>query len=256
MDISIYAMSFILAFARIASFLFILPFLKARFIPTSVKFIVGAGLAIPVMGVFYQVEYSNLLDVVELIFIQVMIGLLLAFTVEMMWSAIRIAGSLIDQDIGFGSFQIGDPSSGSSSTLASNVFNYLFLVVFITMNGIDHLASVIVSSFQFGVGDYSLGKRETIDFLMDIFLFMMQSGIQLALPVILASFVLNIVFLILGNVAPKMNIFLNLFGSKTVMGFLMIMIMLPYLGDFFANYHDVMIERLIENVKFIMTGVD
>lgn len=133
----------VFAFCRITSFLYFLPFFSGRSIPAMAKVTFGLALSITVAD---QVDVSHIKttwDVAAYAGTQIVIGLSLSKIVEMLWNIPKMAGHILDFDIGLSQASLFDVNAGSQSTLLSTIFDIFFLLF------LFHLAALIISLPRF-----------------------------------------------------------------------------------------------------------
>lgn len=232
-----------MAFTRVASFLFFVPFLKNRAIPVAAKIVISLGISMIAVDKIQGIEINNLPELVGMIVIQFLIGITLAFVIDMVVSSVTIAGGIIDIDMGFSAVTIVDPSAGRQVTVVSNLLYVMFTIIFIQVGGLRLLISGIVFSFNFLTPGFFIGNESFFESILAVFGYMMIAAIQIALPFIATMFILNIILLVLGKVAPQLNIFLTMFMIKIGVGLIVLYISLPFLAEVFIQINDDMINQ-------------
>lgn len=245
-------MGLLLAFARIASFLFLVPFLKGQTIPSTFKVVISLALAFFAATDMAQVEITSTGGFIFLLFLQVLMGVALAFFVEMFFQIAIMAGSLMDFDMGLSMAEVVDPSSGRRVTVMATIFHILFTVIFIAVGGMHMLIANIMYSFKFTEPNFFLMEADFIELLLVVFAYMMTATIQLALPFMATIFIVNFIFLIIGRATPQINIFANIFIVKIMLGFIFIFLAIPYLSEVFMQINDVLTERLFEILEVLV----
>ena len=147
MNMELWAATF-LRFAALLHFIF-LPFFSGRSIPAMAKVTFGLALSITVAD---QVDVSHIKttwDVAAYAGTQIVIGLSLSKIVEMLWNIPKMAGHILDFDIGLSQASLFDVNAGSQSTLLSTIFDIFFLIIFISLGGINYFVATILKSFQY-----------------------------------------------------------------------------------------------------------
>lgn len=242
----------LLAFARISSFLFMVPFLKGQTIPSTAKVALSLALACIVANDMSAVEVETTLGFIFLLFLQIMMGIALAFFVEMFFQIAVMAGSLMDFDMGLSMAEVVDPASGRRVTVMANIFHILFTVIFIAVGGLQMLIANIMYSFKFTEPNFFLVEADFMELLLAIFAYMMTATVQIALPFMATIFIINFIFLIVGRATPQINIFANIFIVKILLGFVFIFLSIPYLSEVFMQINDVLTERLFEIIEILV----
>ncbi|MGX5466963.1 flagellar biosynthetic protein FliR [Bacillus toyonensis] len=252
MNMELWAATFF-AFCRITSFLYFLPFFSGRSIPAMAKVTFGLGLSITVAD---QVDVSHIKtvwDVTAYAATQIVIGLSLAKIVELLWNIPKMAGHILDFDIGLSQASLFDVNAGSQSTLLSTIFDIFFLIIFISLGGINYFVATILKSFQYTGAISKLLTTSFLDSLLATLLFAITSAVEIALPLMGSLFIINFVLILIAKNAPQLNIFMNAFVIKITCGILFIAMSVPMLGYVFKNMTDVLLEEYTTLFNFFLT---
>lgn len=253
MEISSFLIGAILSFARVSAFLFSIPFLKSRNIPSVSKITMSLGISLATASMMDEIKVNGIYHFIGLIVIQILIGLTLAFVIEMIFSSAKSAGAIFDVDMGFSNTQIFDPTDRHQSTLLANFFFTLYGLVFVSTGGINTMIANIVFSFKFSPTDHFFANADFINALIAIFMYMMSSTMQIALPLTFSMFVLNFGLLFIGKIAPQAGIFMNMMAIKVVVGMYLLFVALPIIGDLFMKMNQDMNDKLLEVMKYVLT---
>ncbi len=198
MNMELWAATFF-AFCRITSFLYFLPFFSGRSIPAMAKVTFGLALSITVAD---QVDVSHIKttwDVVAYAGTQIVIGLSLSKIVEMLWNIPKMAGHILDFDIGLSQASLFDVNAGSQSTLLSTIFDIFFLIIFISLGGINYFVATILKSFQYTEAISKLLTTSFLDSLLATLLFAITSAVEIALPLMGSLFIINFVLILIAK---------------------------------------------------------
>lgn len=114
----------VIVFSRVASFLFFFPLLKGRNIPNSVKVVFGMAISIPVATGVDVSGITTLPDLLLRVTSEVVFGLALAKLVEIIAVIPKMAGFMIDYDLGFSQVNLIDPSYGTQNSITLCDFRY------------------------------------------------------------------------------------------------------------------------------------
>lgn len=236
----------IIAFVRIASFLFLIPFLAGQSIPRMAKIIVSVGIALAVVGNYEMEPITSSYQLIGYIIMQAVIGITLAKVVEMLLNIPKLAGAVMDIEMGFSMANLYDPISKQNTTIISILMNTMFVILFISMGGIQQLIISVVRSFELTETLMYLGDKGFLEFIVMTFGYMFVTAVQIALPVMGAMFVVNFVLLLIGKTAPQTQIFVNMFSIKISAGILFIAVITPILNDVFAFLSENLMDNYIE----------
>lgn len=145
------------------------------------------------------------------------IGLALHFTS----SVLLVLGYLVSSQMGLSMAVMNDPISGVSSDVVSSVLSVLGILVFFSIDGHLLVAEVAAASFQqWPVGDgVRIPVMRAIAFHVA---WIFSAALLLALPVVLATTVVQLGFGLLARVAPALNLFSLGFSVVTLFGIFML----------------------------------
>jgi len=221
--------SYLLVFFRIAAFVSILPVFNSKTIPLTSR--IGLSLfitAIIVPGLpnNYTIDPFSISTVV-LIANQILIGLLIGFSVRIIFSALETGGYMIGQTMGLGFAQMMDPANGVTIPVVSQFYTVLATLVFLLLNGHLLMLGVLVESFSTipvgGDGLSNDGLWKLIEWSSWIF----KGAVMIALPAVGALLIVNVAFGVMMRAAPQLNIFTIGFPISLMLGLFFIFITLP-----------------------------
>lgn len=169
---------------------------------------------------------------------QMLIGLLIGFSLRVVFAAIDIAGELIGLQMGLSFAVLYDPQSASNTPVITNFFALLTTLIFLASNGHLLIISLLAETFTLlpvtstpfaAKSLYSVAATGSVLF---------ATGLLLALPLVATLLIANIGLGILARVAPQLNLFAVGFVVTIMAGIFVLTLSLPYFG--FA------LERLFE----------
>ncbi|OPJ57103.1 flagellar biosynthetic protein FliR [Alkalithermobacter paradoxus] len=222
---------YILIFSRLIGLFVVAPIFGRNNLPNIFK--LGFCLIIAYIILPY-VEGSGVtqLSFFETIFLaikELLIGLVIGFIAYIIFSIFFIAGSFIDMDLGFGMASVMDPQYGAQVPITGNFIYTIGTVVFMILNGHHHLIRSLVNSFYiFPVNSLISINNNLFIFLVKLLDYIFTSAIKIAIPVMIAIFLTNLILGILARTMPQMNVFVVGMPLKLIIGILIISIVFPY----------------------------
>ncbi|MFW5962085.1 MAG: flagellar biosynthetic protein FliR [bacterium] len=238
--LSNYAYTFLLIMARYSGIFIITPVLGSNVIPIRVKVSFSFFLAVVTAPLIEKVAFPNhSLIIISNVTRELGIGFILGFVLFLAFISIQLAGSFIDLRIGFAMVNIIDPLSGMTAPLTGQLKNIFATLIFLIIDG-HH---VIIQALHYSFEKVPLGKMvltdSSIAFLLrligDIFII----SFQIALPIIGALFIADVVFGFLARSMPQMNIFMIGLPVKIILGIIILILstgfMVNYFGELFAE---------------------
>jgi len=209
----------LMVFLRVSAMLAVFPVFSARNFPVQLRLALGAILALLVSATLpAPVLASDLWGLAGQMAMEIGIGLMLGFAARMIFFALEIAGAIVGIEIGLAMPAALNPMSDTSMTAPGAILYYLALMLWLTLD----MHHWMLAGFQ---RTYSLlpvgGAHLSQAFLTDIV--GRTSGIfvialQLSAPLMAVSFIVSLVFSVLGRAVPKMNVFVLSFSVRLLAG--------------------------------------
>ncbi|HED66840.1 MAG TPA: type III secretion protein [Planctomycetes bacterium] len=137
---------------------------------------------------------------------EIVIGLFLGFTLSLILIAAREAGELVGHEMGFMVGREVDPISGVQSSLIATLYENLFLVVVLMLNGHHLLIRSLSDSFAAApIGKVAMasGMAGTFEAM---FSEMFRAGIVFAAPVLIFLIIVSVLIGILSRAVPTLNV--------------------------------------------------
>lgn len=231
-----------LILARLASFMSLAPFFSIRNTPNLLK--VGLAVFITLLIMPTLPVMANVpLDLVSysiLIIKEVIVGLILGYTTILTFTAIRIAGELIDNQMGFAMASIIDPQNNSNITLIGEFMYVLQILLFLAVDGHHRLLMAISYSYNMIPVAGAVFNTTFVTATLKMFIEMFSLGVRMAAPFIVAFLICDIALGIMARTVPQLNVFILSFPLKTGLGMLTIVVVLPVITALVNNVMNLM----------------
>lgn len=238
--------TFILVLARVAGIFTFNPIFHRNNIPNTAKTGMTVVLTVIMVPTLGQIAYQpdNLIGFLLTVLIEVLIGLILGFFVNLLMTIFIYAGEVIDMQIGLAMAKVMDPSSGASLPVFTTVFNYIFILYFFLTDG--HLAYIKLFAISYEtlpIADVSLNFNLTY-LVVKYFSVIMTYGLKFALPILVIEMIVEIAMGIMMKAVPSIHVFVINVQLKLLVGFLFIVILTPVFSDMIEVVMDMMWENL------------
>jgi flagellar biosynthetic protein FliR len=209
LDLSIdarFAVGLVLALTRVSAFVVASPVLS-KSVPMvgRLAFTVAVGffLAAPV-----EAE-PTLMALIAFAVINAVVGIVLGYLSGLVFHLFAVAGSLIDLNSGMSLATIYDPSQGESAAVFSRVFNIMALTIFVLAGGLHLMVGGLAISVEAIPLDGRIQMQDgLIELTLSLISRMVVAAIEVALPVLAALFLAEIVLGVAGRFAPQANLLL------------------------------------------------
>lgn len=221
---------FLLVLLRMIAFIVASPLISMNVWPNWAKIGLAFGLAYVVVPTITGPVPDILTAPGQFVIEGVMeaaVGLAIGFIATLIFSAISIAGQVVDLQIGFAMSQLLAPGMSTRMGIFGNLYNLLFTLYFLGMGGLDGLMMAILHSFEvIPLGHFHLPTMWP-SLLLKLMGLVMSLGIELAAPIIAALFLSDVTFAFLSRAVPQMNVFVVGFPVKIFVGLSVFAIVMP-----------------------------
>ncbi|MBI5461473.1 MAG: flagellar biosynthetic protein FliR, partial [Gammaproteobacteria bacterium] len=166
---------------------------------------------------------------------QLLIGLLLGFLLQMVFTALMIAGHAIATGMGLGFASMVDPQNGVNVPVIGQYYVTVATLLFLALDGHLLLISVLADSFHSMPVAVDGVSRQS---LWDVVAWgsrMFAGGVLIAIPAVTALLMTNIAFGVITRAAPQLHIFNIGFPITLALGFVVMFLSLPELVPQFGD---------------------
>lgn len=222
---------------RVSSVFVAIPVFSGRFVPNRVR--VGLALAITFF-IVPSVPSTPLIDVwshegLVTGLQQLLIGLMMGFILQLVFSAVIFAGQAIAYSMGLGFASMVDPGTGVTVPMVSQFYLVLTTLLFLTLGGHLVLIQLLVDSFQsLPIGTEGI-ERVDIWSVIAWSSRLFSAGLLMALPAMASLLMVNIAFGVVTRAAPQLNIFAVGFPITLLLGAILMWVTLPSVLNSFTN---------------------
>lgn len=238
--------AFLWPFVRIAALVATAPLFGHASVPARVKVGLAAFVTLiiaPTIGPVPQVTVFSSSGVWVMVN-QFLIGAALGFTMQIVFTAVEMAGALIGLQMGLGFATFFDPNSSSSAVVISSYLRAIALLAFLAFDGHLQVLAALVSSFQSVPIGASLLGAPGVHTLVEWGGSLFSAGLLLSLPVIVALEIANLSLGILNRAAPQIGVFQIGFSITLLVGLLLLQLMLPNMIPFFSHLVELGIDSM------------
>ena len=203
--------AFCLSLARAGGFMVVTPPFSSQAIPPRVKIAIAVALSFAAGTTAKAADISSLGAWVGQLVLQAFLGLALGFGVLALFSAVGIAGELVDLSSGFSAAQAVDPASGTSGGAMTRLYTMIASALLFATGG--HL--LLVRGFvRAGAAVEHLSLEHVGRSALSTTASMLVAGVEIALPILAALLAAEVGLGLLGKAAPQLNVFQLGFASK------------------------------------------
>jgi flagellar biosynthetic protein FliR len=166
---------------------------------------------------------------------ETLIGLGMGFAMRVVFTGVQMAGDVIGLQMGLGFATFYDPQSSAEVPVIGQFLNLLATLAFLSLNGHLMLISTLVDTFHAVPLEAAGTATGTWLLLAQWGGMIMRTAVMLSLPVIATLLVVNAALAVLTRAAPALNIFAIGFPVTILIGFIALLLTLPYCTPIFER---------------------
>ena len=239
-NITAWVGDFFWPFLRIGALFVVAPIYGARTVPVRVRIMLSVLVTLvllpnlPFNETFEPFSPEGILLVIQ----QIAIGIVMGLILQIVFSALIMAGQTMATTMGLGFASSVDPQNGVQVTMLGQLYLMLGTLYFLAMDGHLLLLEVMANSFTYlPVGSPLYGGQIFGDialFTAELFL----AALLLSLPVMVGVLLVNLAFGVITRAAPQLNIFAVGFPTTMLAGFVLMFFSIPILVPLLQNLFD------------------
>lgn len=233
---------------RIGAMFMSMPIIGSKLVPIKVRLLLAVLVTVSVAPMLpvVRVEADFSLQTLLYTFRELAIGFSIGLVFQLLFQIFSLSGQLMAMKMGLGFAMMNDPASGVQTTVVSQFFLMLAMLVFVSVDGHLYLISLVVDSFTIvPIGGISLNPESFLS-LVRLGSWMFMTALVFSLPVLTSLLMVNIAFGVMSRAAPQLNIFAVGFPFTLVCGLLLIWLGLINFVDAFERSSQLAFEHIHE----------
>ena len=245
---------FFMIFVRVGTIMVTVPIFGFDAVPLHTK----AGLSVLLTLLLFSFADNGevsipteLVPFVLMVMNEIIIGLIIGFTANILFVGVRFAGEIIGLDMGFGIVNVIDPLSGNQVSIIGQFKYLLALLLFLCINGHHFLLQALKVSFDLLPVTQSTFSSISVQKLISMSSEIFVVAIKVASAALAALFIASFIMGIIARTVPQMNIFIVGFPIKISVGFAMLLVSFPLFLYIFNKIYHIFERDLIEIMKII-----
>ena len=248
--------SWLMVFVRASAMLAVFPLFSMQHFPVQLRTGLGVLMTFLIAPTLAprSADLATWTGLIGGLMAEVGIGVLLGFVCRVLFYTLEFAGALMASEMGLNLGATLNPFSGARSEAPGLILFYLGAIIFFTLD-LHHWALVAFQrTFQvLPIGGAHLRQTlftNVVDRTGQIFLV----GLLMAAPMIAVSFLINLVFSVIGRAVPQMNVFAESFAIRILAGLLVLGLTLNLMAQHIINYARRVPEDMIRIAQLLGPG--
>jgi Flagellar biosynthesis pathway, component FliR len=182
------------------------------------------------------------------LFSEITIGLAVAYSARLLFTAVQIAGTIVDFQMGFGVVNVFDPQTETQVSVTAQFQNIITILMFLALDAHHIIIGAIVESF-FLINPSQINfSTFTPEIILLLFKATFVTAVKIAAPIMAILFFISVGLGLVARTVPQMNVFIVGFPLQIGVGLLMVGLSM----SFFSIVVQGQIEQLPERFLGIM----
>ncbi len=222
--------AFVMITARLVTVFVVAPPFSGALMPNRMRISIAVALAFAIAPgsatTMPGVLPTDILGLVGAILFQVVTGILLGLTIQLLFAAISSAGSMIDMAAALSSAALYDPSTQSQAAPVGRLYQLVGITILFVVNGHLLLIKGVIRSYE--AAPLTGLRLSDLDRMVSegAALFFL-AAVEIAFPIMLTMALTEIVLGIASRAAPKLNVLVIGFALKSLILLLILSMTLP-----------------------------
>ena len=221
---------------RISGLMLFAPFFGSSVIPARIKAVLTLALTFllyPMVG--HTIPQLPPSGWPLLVFSELLVGLGLGIVTSLVFDAVQMAGGVLSIQMGYSLVNILDPNTMVESTVVAMFHQSMVMLIFLRLDVHLWLLRALGNSFDYlPPGSAHLTRPFTM-MALDAGAGVIETGIQIAAPVLSATLLTDIVLGLMGKASPQLPLMLLGPAIKSLLGLLVLIAALKYWPDIFRT---------------------
>jgi flagellar biosynthesis protein FliR len=229
--------AFFLVLGRVSPLFVLAPLFSSKSLPMRVRGLAAVAIAFglaPIVRHGAEVPVDGLL-LGGLMLKEILVGLAYAFTLGALFAAVTTAGALVDTLIGFSFGALVDPVTGNQSSVLTNMYALVGVMIFIAIGGDGWVIQGLARTYELVPMLDAPALGSLVKGAQTAFASVFVSAVQICAPILLVLVITDAAIGVVSRVVPQLNVFAVSFPAKTVVGLVLIGVSLPFAADWLAD---------------------
>lgn len=231
---------FLLVAVRALALIETAPLLSSDAIPQTAKVAIAgfaAFAAFPSATLTTWTGDPYSLDYVVLLIGEALIGIIIGFFMNVVYSAFSSAGQFFSLQMGFGASETYDPLAQIENPLMGQYLNIIAMLVFLSIGGFQQvfLGGFFRSLQSINAASLVSAREGFLALLLGGLSNLFVDALIISMPILGTLFLVSVSMGLLSKAAPQMNILSEGFPISITVAFALIMVTMPFLVDAFAR---------------------
>lgn len=219
-----------LIFLRMMGIFFSAPIFNSTVMPSSFRILLGFTIALILKGIIPEVSLDFSQDLLKIGVMgvkEIIIGLTIGYSLNMVFWGVAFGGSLVGRDIGLSMASVFNPAMDISSDIIGDIYNYVAIMLFFILNGHHFVIQSLYSSIKLIPLGATVINGSVLDELIRLTSGVFVIALKISAPIMVAFFLLNVAVGVTSRFIPQIQIFFILHPLHLTLGVIILMTSAP-----------------------------
>lgn len=238
--------TWLLVFLRVSAVVAVFPVFSAKNIPVTVRIALGALTAFLIAPSVEAIDLEghSLWSVVGLMLRELINGLTLGFVARLVFLCLDIAGNIIATEIGLNLASDINPLSGVRTEVTGMILFYLAAMLFMNLDLHHHVLVGLERGYELLPVGAGMLNRLILEDMIARTSRLFVVAVQIAAPVMAVSFIVMLVFSLIGRAVTQISSFFESFAFRVLAGLFVFGLTINLTSHHIINY----LRRLPEDM--------
>ncbi|MCM0605715.1 MAG: flagellar biosynthetic protein FliR [Xanthomonadaceae bacterium] len=257
------ALTFFAVLVRYGTLFAIVPILGDRMIPLPIKILSSLAITAALYPALVKtgsinpeaatIWGSTTSTIIYTIALETIFGLALGYCSKLVFDGVQFGANITGNLMGFASASQYDPHQETQTEIIAHLQMTLAMLLFLVMDGHHLFLRAAMDSYKIvGIGSMNMGgmfSKQLIQMTGDTFIL----GMQLAAPVSVSLFLVNVLYGVMAKNMPQMNILVLSFSISALLGFIILLLTMPEFAAVVTENFGMIYNKLVR-VMTVMHG--
>ena len=226
--------AFVLVLLRCIGFFISWSLFSGNNVPSPLKILLSLLVALICFAMIAPESYpavDQYQTIIALGIKEAIIGVSMGFLTNLIFHAVSMAGELISMSMGLSAAQIFNPAMNMQQSSVNQLYFFLAALLFLGIRGHHYFLMGLVESFKLIPLNVILPRMSQMGEFALLGQKVIEVGLMLAAPVMVSILLVNFSLGIMGRAVPQINVLITSLPVNALMGFSVLIIILPFFMD-------------------------
>mgnify|MGYP002713125874 CR=1 FL=1 len=180
---------------------------------------------------------------------EVVLGAVMGFSIQTIFMTLRVAGSVLGQEMGFSMSQVMDPTTGASSPVMGRFFETISYLFLLSVDGHHRIFEILAKTYDF----IPVGSPFELSAMVQGLIILTGDGLRmafsLAFPIWGILMIVNGTLLVMSRIVPQVNLMEFSFALRILISISLLSVFMTSSAPFIYNIFDMVFENTMSMLR-------